>query len=119
MDFDNNLKVQKLVERLKMRLKSSDLNENDYSIDTLKMEIYNALMEYYNDRHFTPTENEPYEDLYSFIIIELAMASITKFGAEGENYHSEGGIIRTYDNGSQYPLTLTKKIIPLAKGVDM
>lgn len=119
MDFDENTQVQKLVEKLKTRLKAEDLDLSDYSEDILKMEISNALLEYYNDRHFTPTEEQPFENIYAGIIVELAVAAIARYGVEGENYHSEGGIIRTYDNTSPYPLALTRKIIPLAKGVDM
>lgn len=82
------------------------------------LEINNALLEYYNDRHYTPTEDKPYEKIYEGIILQLALSSILKMGAEGENYHSEGGVIRTYDSATNYPLSLTQKIIPLAKGVD-
>lgn len=118
MDFDNNLKVQKLVEKLKKRLKGEDITTDDYSENTLKLEISNALLEYYNDRHYTPTDDKPFEDIYAGIIVELAVCALMRYGVEGENYHSEGGIIRTYDNTSPYPLALTRKIIPLAKGVD-
>lgn len=117
MDFDNNPKILNLVNKLKIRLQAEDLSLQEYTDELLLMEIQNALLEYYNDRHFTPTDEKPFEDLYAGIIVELAIASIAKYGVEGENYHSEGGVIRTYDNGSQYPLALTRKIIPLAKGV--
>lgn len=119
MDFDSNVKVQKLVEKLKTRLKGADLDISEYKDDILKLEISNALLEYYNDRHFTPTDDKPFEDIYAGIIIELAVSALMRYGVEGENYHSEGGVIRTYDNTSPYPLALTRKIIPLAKGVDM
>lgn len=119
MDFDNNIKVQKLVEKLKTKIEAEDLNIPSAKDEILKMEIENALLEYYNDRHFTPTEEMPYEDIYSGLIIKLALSAIAKYGAEGENYHSEGGVIRTYDNAGDYPLALTRKIIPLVKGVDM
>ena len=118
MDFDNNEKVQKLVTKLRLRLKGEDLSSDDFNDNILKMEISNALLEYYNDRHYTPTDDKPYEDIYAGIIVELAVAALMRYGVEGENYHSEGGVIRTYDNASQYPLALTRKIIPLAKGVD-
>ena len=117
MDFDNNQKVLNLVNKLKSRLQAEDLSLQEYSDEILLMEIQNALLEYYNDRHFTPTNEKPFEDIYAGIIVELAVSSLAKYGAEGENYHSEGGVIRTYDNSSQYPLSLTRKIIPLAKGV--
>lgn len=118
IDFDNNIEVQKLVEKLKVRLSATDIDISEYPPEIFKLEIGNALLEYYNDRHFTPTEDTPFESIYSGIIIELAVSAIARYGVEGENYHSEGGVIRTYDNASQYPLALTRKIIPLAKGVD-
>ncbi len=119
MDFDENVKVQGLVERLKTRLEAEDIELEEYPSNIFAIEIQNALLEYYNDRHFTPTNEKPFEDIYAGIIVELAVAAIARYGVEGENYHSEGGVIRTYDNASQYPLALTRKIIPLAKGVDM
>lgn len=119
MDFDNNIKVQKLVDKLKTRIAAEDLSASEFSDEVLKMEISNALLEYYNDRHFTPTDEKPYEDIYAGIIIQLALSALARYGVEGENYHSEGGVIRTYDNASDYPLSLTRKIIPLAKGVDI
>ena len=119
MDFSQNAKVQGLVDKLKARLSAEDLGASEFSDTTLETEILNALLEYYNDRHFTPTDEKPFEEIYAGIIVELAVAALARYGAEGENYHSEGGVIRTYDNASQYPLALTRKIIPLAKGVDM
>lgn len=119
MDFSNNEKVLALVTRLRSRLTANDFTVEDFSDDTLQYEISNALFEYYNDRHFTPTNDKPFEDIYAGIIVELAVSALMRYGVEGENYHSEGGVIRTYDNTSQYPAALTNKIIPLAKGVDM
>lgn len=119
MDFDENEKVQALVTKLRKRLAAEDLDVEEYTDEILQMEISNALLEYYNDRHFTPTNEKPFEDIYAGIIVELAVAALARYGVEGENYHSEGGVIRTYDNSSQYPLSLTRKIIPLAKGVDL
>lgn len=119
MDFESNEKVQRLVTRLRAKINAEDLDSSEFSDEVLKMEIENALLEYYNDRHFTPTDEKPFEDIYAGIIVELAVSAISRYGVEGENYHSEGGVIRTYDNTSPYPLALTRKIIPLAKGVDM
>jgi hypothetical protein len=42
IDFDNNIEVQKLVEKLKVRLKATDLDVNEYPPETLKLEIENA-----------------------------------------------------------------------------
>lgn len=114
MDFSSNEKVQSLVQKLFNKFKESDLPITE---EEAKEEIQFALLEYYNDRHFTPTDENPFEDIYAGIIVQLAVSAINKRGAEGETYHSEGGLIRNYDSGASYPLKLTQKIIPLAKGV--
>lgn len=115
LDLENNDKVLKLVEKLMSRLKARDISITQYNaID----EIISAINEYYNDRHFSPTESTPFEPIYADLIIQLAIAHISKWGAEGETTHSEGGVMRIYDSASDYPLALTQKIIPLAKGVD-
>lgn len=114
MDFVGNGKKQGLINRLIIMAKSRDFEINQVDAE---IEIENALLEYYNDRHYVPTDDKPYEDIYEGIILQLALSSIAKRGAEGEKYHSEGGVIRTYDSGDYYPSTLTQKIIPLAKGV--
>lgn len=114
MDFVENDKKRKLVNKLITMAKSRDFEINQVDAE---IEIENALLEYYNDRHYVPTDDKPYEDIYEGIILQLALSAIAKRGAEGEKYHSEGGVIRTYDSGDYYPLTLTQKIIPLAKGV--
>ena len=116
MDFENNEKIQNLTNKLINKAQAQGLyvSEKDASD-----EIQNALLEYYNDRHYTPTNDKPFEEIYAGIIIQLAISSISKYGAEGETSHSEGGVSRSYDNASNYPLSLTRKIIPLAKGVDI
>lgn len=114
VDIVNTIEFQKLVEKVQSRVENQDL---EISEDDLEDEVLFALLEYYNDRHFSPKDNELYEPIYEGIIIQLAISSIFKRGAEGEKSHSEGGVNRGYDNASNYPLSLTKKIIPLAKGV--
>lgn len=114
MDFERNEKVNILVNKLIERAKSRGFEINQTDAET---EIENALLEYYNDRHFEPTEEEPFESKYEGIIIQLALCAVSKYGAEGEKYHSEGGVIRTYDSGDIYPTSITNKIIPLAKGL--
>lgn len=115
MDY-NNEKIQSLISKLQIRAQARGFTVTQQEAQD---EIEMALLEYYNDRHFNPTDEEPYEEKYSGIIIQLAISSIAKYGAEGERMHTEGGISRTYDSASNYPLKLTQKIIPLAKGVDM
>lgn len=114
VDIVNTIKFQKLVEKVRARVENQDL---EISEDDLKDEVLFALLEYYNDRHFSPENGEIYESIYEGVIIQLAISSIFKRGAEGEKSHSEGGVNRGYDNASNYPLSLTRKIIPLAKGV--
>ena len=115
MNFRDNEKITALVTELQRRSENKGII---LSNDDAQSELQDALLEYYNDRHFTPTDEKPYEDIYEGIILQLAMSSILKWGAEGETRHDEGGISRIYDSASNYPLKLTQKIIPLAKGVD-
>ena len=114
VDIVNTIEFQKLVEKVRARVENQDLEINE---DELKDEVLFALLEYYNDRHFSPENGEIYESIYEGVIIQLAISSIFKRGAEGEKSPSEGGVNRGYDNASNYPLSLTRKIIPLAKGV--
>lgn len=114
VDIVNTIEFQKLVEKVRARVENQDLEIDE---DDLKDEVLFALLEYYNDRHFSPENGEIYESIYEGVIIQLAISSIFKRGAEGEKSHSEGGVNRGYDNASNYPLSLTRKIIPLAKGV--
>ena len=116
MNFESNAKVLALVTKLKAKATEKGFSVTD---EDAADEIQAALLEYYNDRHYTPTEEEPFEDIYASLIVRLAISSIAKYGAEGESSHIEGGVQRTYDNASDYPLSLTRKIIPLAQGVDL
>ena len=115
MDLHNK-KILQLIEKTRNRAKERGF---DTSGKIVEDEVDMALLEYYNDRHFNPTDSNPYEDIYEGIIIQLALCSMAKYGAEGERIHSEGGVVRTYDNASNYPAKLTQKIIPLVKGVDI
>lgn len=112
INFETNSKVQDLVTKL---MKRAALRELNITRELAQQETENAILEYYNDRHFTPSEEQPFEKLYEGIILQLALSAITKMGAEGETMHTEGGVIRTYNTGADYPLDLTRKIIPLAK----
>lgn len=114
LDIQGSIEFAELVEKVKTKLNNSGISIDD---DEINDEVLFALLEYYNDRHFSPKSGEIYEPIYEGVIIQLAISSIAKKGAEGEKNHSEGGVIRTYDNGSNYPLSLTRKIVPLAKGV--
>ena len=115
MDYSSNEKVIALRNKLMRQLENTGFNITEQDAQD---EIEFALLEYYKCRHFTPSEENPFEDIYSGIIVKMAISSISKRGAEGETYHSEGGIQRTYEKGGEYPLSLLQRIIPLAKGAD-
>lgn len=67
-------------------------------------------------RNFTPTDDNEVEPQYRSLMVEMAMSSYSKRGAEGELAHSENGISRTYETGNIYPSSLLKQIIPKVKG---
>lgn len=113
-EIRENEHFQELVDKVSSRVENDEFS---ISQDEVEDETLFALLEYYNDRHFSPKDDELYEPIYEGIIIKLAISAIVKRGAEGETSHAEGGVNRRYDNASDYPLSLTRKIIPLAKGV--
>ena len=113
-EIRENEHFQELVNKVTKKIENEEVS---IASDEIEDETLFALLEYYNDRHFSPTNNELYEPIYEGIIVKLAISAIAKKGAEGEKTHSEGGVNRGYDNASDYPLSLTRKIIPLAKGV--
>lgn len=51
-------------------------------------------------------------DRYSMNQVEIANFLLGKRGAEGESYHSENGIARTY-TGGDVPAELMRQIIPM------
>lgn len=99
--------------KLRSKLKSRNINyaeEND-----IEEEISDAIDAVNERRRFEPTPSTPFEKKYASLIVKLALASITKYGAEGEKSHSENGIGRTYDTAGEYPEALLSRIVPLAK----
>lgn len=113
-DLKSTVQFAELCEKVMRKLQNIDVSISNEEVED---EVLFALLEYYNDRHFSPKETQVYEVIYEGVIVQLAISSISKKGAEGEKTHSEGGVSRAYDNSSNYPLALTRKIIPLAKGV--
>ena len=113
-EIRENEHFQELVNKVSLRVENDEFSISHYEVED---ETLFALLEYYNDRHFSPKDDELYEPIYEGIIVKLAVSALAKKGAEGEKTHSEGGVNRGYDNASDYPLSLTRKIIPLAKGV--
>lgn len=106
-------KIAHLVERLKRKVESRKITY--ITNDDLQDEILDAISVVNDKRRFEPTPQQLFETKYERLIVDLALASITKYGAEGETSHNENGIKRDYENGGQYPTELLARIIPLAK----
>lgn len=105
--------IENMIEKLSRKLKSRNINYTNR--EDLEDEIYDAIDAVNERRRFDATPQTPFEIKYCSLIVKLALASITKYGAEGETAHSENGISRTYDNSSNYPESLMSTIVPLAK----
>lgn len=113
MNFQENEQVEYLFAKIKRNLESRDITYvNDEDIYD---EIEDAIEVVNEKRRFQATSNLLFENRYKSLIVKMCIASITKWGAEGEKAHSENNINRTYENGGQYPDSLLAQIIPLAK----
>ena len=88
--------------------------DNDTAVD----ELVDAISAINEVRRFTPTDDELFEEKYHSLSIQLAISSISKYGAEGQSSHGENNVSRAYENGSPYPKSLLQGIVPLARGVD-
>lgn len=106
--------MTRMTGALKRKLKSRGL-ANLVTEDDLIDEINDAIFAANERRRFEATPDNPFEAKYESLIVKLAFASITKYGAEGESSHSENGISRKYDNAGEYPEALLSRIVPLAK----
>lgn len=87
-------------------------DEDDY---VLTYEVERAIAEINNCRNFDATEEKPYDKKYEHMIIPLSVSAFAKSGAEGQNSHSENGIVRNYTSGGDYPKEELAKIIPLIR----
>ena len=105
--------VDSMKEKLQAKVKSRGITY--VTDDDIEDEINDAIDAVNERRRFEPTPSTPFEKKYISLIIKLALASITKYGAEGEKSHSENGINRNYDNAGEYPEALLSRIVPLAK----
>lgn len=113
MDFQENKQIKYIFTKLKRKLESRNItyvSDND-----IYDEIEDAIEVVNDRRRFQSTPDFLFENKYKSLIIRLCIASITKWGAEGETSHSENNINRNYENGSQYPESMLSQIIPLAK----
>ena len=98
-----------------LRTKCSSRGLTYVTEEDIQEEIKDAIFAVNERRRFEATPSTPFEEKYETLIVKLALASITKFGAEGETSHSENGISRKYDNAGDYPEALLSRIVPLAK----
>ena len=96
----------------KLRARGLDKSITD---DDMFDEINDAISVVNERRRFEATPEIPFETKYESLIVKLALASITKYGAEGEKAHNENGISREYDSAGEYPEALLSRIVPLAK----
>ena len=112
--MDNSYKTR-MIASLKRKLKSRGLEHLTQNDNDILDEINDAIFAVNERRRFDATPEKPFEPKYESLIVKLAFASMTKYGAEGESSHSENGISREYDNAGEYPEALLSRIVPLAK----
>lgn len=100
--------MEEMLARLKVRLRFSGTVEDAVLLDHLQ-----TAVDVVNDRRqYTPTDIDIVEPQYKSIVVEMALVSYNKMGAEGQTYHGENGVNRSYEVGSMYPDTLLKLIVP-------
>lgn len=110
-----------IIEGLAKKVYRKAISRNMFYIsgDDCVEEVISAIHDVNERRRFTPTEKELFENKYESIIIKLCIFNIAKYGAEGETSHSENGISRGYEGPDGSADSILKKIVPLAKGVDV
>lgn len=100
--------MEEMLARLKTRLRFSGTVEDAVLQDHLLTAI-----DVVNDRRqYTSTPENIVEAQYKSLVVEMALVSYNKMGAEGQTYHGENGVNRSYEGGSMYPDTLLKLIVP-------
>lgn len=99
--------MEELLARLKIRLRFSGAVEDSILEDHLitAIDVVNDL------RQYTPTEANVVEPQYKSVVVEMAIIAYNKMGAEGQTYHGEAGVNRSYEK-AMYPDSLMKLIIP-------
>lgn len=110
--MDKDKMIQPLVEKLNRRLISRGFSVKESDIQD---EIYSAIGAVNSRRRFIPTSDKLFDSMYEDLIVRLCIASISKWGAEGESAHSENGVNRSYEKGSEYPESMLSEVIPLGK----
>lgn len=103
----------------KVYRKAISRNMNYISGDDCVEEVISAINDVNERRRFTPTKEILFESKYESNVLKLCICNIAKYGAEGETSHSENGINREYEGPDGSADSILKKIVPLAKGVDV
>ena len=103
MSCDNDIMARM---QSSLRIKCENRGLTYVTEDDIEEEIRDAIFAVNERRRFEATPSTPFETKYETLIVKLALASITKFGAEGQTSHSENGISRNYDNAGEYPEAL-------------
>ena len=112
MEFENDEQIKPIFQKLKRRLVARGFNISDIDIYD---EISSAIEAVNSRRRFEPTSDILFEKKYGNLISRLCIASISKWGAEGQTSHSENGIGRGYEKASEYPESMLSEIVPLGK----
>lgn len=112
MEVQTDAMINPLVVKLNRRLTTRGFS---VSSEDLYDEIYSAIGAVNSRRRYIPTSTDLFEKKYEDLIIRLCIASISKWGAEGESAHSENGVNRSYEKGSEYPESMLSEVIPLGK----
>lgn len=119
----NQKKIEEypIIESLakKVYRKANSRNMSYVTPDDCVEEVISAINDVNERRRYIPTEDLLFEEKYESIVLKLSILNIAKYGAEGETSHSENGISRGYENGDASADSILKKIVPLARGVDM
>lgn len=98
------------LEKQKAKVKIKYPEASDAQIE-LELDMAKDVI---NDiRGFTPTDEQPIEDRYLNLQVNMTVEALSKYGAEGETSHSDNGVSRVYDNASSYSNALLSRIIPL------
>ena len=110
-DFIETEIVQNIYGKVHRKVEKLGIDATD---DDIYDEIENAMEAVNSRRHYIPTETSLMEENYIGVTVRLCLSSLAKMGAEGEKAHSENGIVRNYDNSSNYPESILKEVVPLA-----
>ena len=117
----NKIEKYPIIEDLAKKVfkKAKSRNMSYITPDDCVDEVVSAINDVNERRRYIPTKDVLFEDKYEQIVLKLCMFNIAKYGAEGETSHSENGISRGYENGDASADSILKKVVPLARGVDM